>query len=294
MDLDDQYRGLNWTAFCHSPNVTITIFKTFNYASSISSILAFFPTLALLLVIFFYHSYSSILHRLFIYFTLSILGFILASAGDLQLQFDLSDRYCRWTGYFKMTIHMISLLFSSEICAYLLCKMYYQVRHQKKLPQLGKNKTIILELGIVGATVLPPPLLLLLAKDKFGLSSTVCWVQLFKSNSCDIILNSTNSLVLSLVLIKGSFYIFNFLAYSILIVLFCRLAHKTELARKQYFSTARRTVILVLLLIGTTGTDLTALFFLCTLSIGIAACTVIGLESFSLLFTIPWCSVCSQ
>ena len=252
------WSGLNRTADCY--NTSTSHLRAYNYASSISSMITFFPTLCLLVVIFFYHTYGSILHRLFIYFTLSILAFLFAYSTDLQLQYNLSERFCRWTGYTKVATHMIALLFSSEICAYLLCKMYYQVCHHKKLPQLSKARAVILEIGIVVLTVLPPPLLLLLAKDKFGLFSTECWLQLFKSNSCDPFLDhQRDPLVLNLILIKGVFYSFNFVSYSILIGLFCWLACNSEVAKKQYFRTARRTVILVVLLVCTSGTDLVAL-----------------------------------
>jgi len=253
------WSGLNWTAQCFNAT-SHSLLKSYNYASSISSMITFFPTLGLLVVIFFYHSYGSILHRLFIYFTLSILAYLLGSSADLQLQYNLSEQLCKWTGFTKMTAHMVALLFSSEICAYLMCKMYYQVCHHKKLPQLSKGKAVVLEIGIVVLTVLPPPLLLLLAKDKFGLASTACWIQQFKSNSCELVLTVNNSLVLSLFIIKGSFYSFNFLSYSILIGLFCWLACTSEAARKHYFRTARRTVVLVALLICTSGSDLVALF----------------------------------
>ena len=258
MELEDYHRGLNLTANCS--HIDISYLRGYNYASSITSLLTFFPTVCLLIVIFFYHSYSSILHRLFIYFTLSIMAYLVASATDLQLQFDVADTYCKWTGYTKMSAHTIALLFSSEICAYLLCKMYYQIRHHKKLPQVNRLKAFLLELGIVTMTVLPAPLLLLLARDRFGLSSSVCWVKIFQNGTCLPMENGTCRLILSLMIIKGSFYSFNFIAYSILIGLFCWLACTSEIARKQYFSTARRTVILVLLLLTTSGTDLITLF----------------------------------
>ncbi len=253
----DYYNGLNWTAYCF--NTTVSLLKVYNYASGISSIVAFFLTFGILIVIIFYNSYNTILQRLVIYFTLSIMLFLAASATDLQLQFEL-HRYCRWTGYLKMVAHLIALLFSSEICAYLLFKMYHQLKYNKKLPHLNKWKSIVFELSLASATVLLPMLLLLLASGSLGVSSTVCWIQLFKSNSCTPLLNNTNHVIISLTVVKSIFYTFNFMSYSVLIGLFCWLACKSEVARKHYFSTARRTIILVFLMICTSGTDLIATF----------------------------------
>ncbi len=214
---------------------------------------------------------------------------MVASFTDCSLLFDLDNKYCRWTGYLKVSLQMIALLFSSEICAYLLCKMYFQVKYHKNLPCLSKKKAIVLEFGMVALTVFPSTLLLLMARNKFGLSSTVCWIQLFQSNSCVKILKNTNPVVFGLMVVRGVLYSFNFLGYSVLIGLFCWLACKSEMARKQYFNTARRTLILILLMIFTSGSDLVTLFIFMYMVNKKIASNKVGVDFLSAYYAVVQC-----
>ena len=217
---------------------------------------SFFLTLAILLLTVFYQSYGSILQRLFIYLTVSIMAYLAASSTDIQLQprFFLGAASCKWTGYSKTSTFVVTLMFSCEISIYLLYVMCYQLL-QKQLPQPSKSQKVMLELGLLLFATVIPPLLLIIPNNNFGLAGAVCWVKSYEDESCE---SPRNAVVLQWVIF--SMYtvmsIFNLMAFVILVGIFFWLAFKLQRGWMQYLVTARRTILLVLLLILCTGVHL--------------------------------------
>lgn len=242
--------GLNLTSHCNQ-NYSIQLLEQYNLTWSVTSIVSFFLTLGILLFILFHQSYGSILQRLFIYFILSIMAYLAASATDLQLQprFFLGDTVCKWTGYSKTATFVITLVFSCEISLYLLYIMYYQIR-QKQLPQLSTSQNVVIELGLSLIAVVIPPLLLVIPRDYFGLSGALCWVKSFEHGS-EICQAQNGSMILEWVIVAvyTSFSVFSSVSYTFLVGIFCWLACKSQSSRKQYQNTAMRTIFLVSLLI---------------------------------------------
>lgn len=255
------FEGLNLTFYCNYnySNYSLELLEQYNLAWSVTAMVAFFLTLATLLLTVFYQSYGSILQRLFIYFILSIMANLAASATDIQLQPRIfrGPTACKWTGYSKTATSVVTLMFSCEISIYLLYIMYCQAL-QKRCPQLSKLQNVLLELGLLFIAAVIPPLLLIVPSNNFGLAGAVCWVKTYEDESCEI---QSAATVLQWVIfsIYTVMNVFNLLAYAVLVALFFGLACKSQRGRTQYLITGRRTALLVLLLVLCTGVHLVSI-----------------------------------
>lgn len=246
--------GLNLTHHCNS-NYSFPELVHFNLGYSITSMLTFILTAAILVSMIFYRAYRTILQRLFIYLTISILVYLVIISLNIQL----NPRFfkhtgpimCKWTGYIGTSAYTCSLLLSFEISVYLLYMMHYQLQ-EKPLPTPNKHLIISLEVIGVCVAVLLPPALLVIPLEYYGINGAVCWVKVYENTSCH---PSSGSLALG----KGIFSVYilftttNLTTFMVLVCLFCWLSCRSQQSRAHYLSTARRTAVLFVLLVGYTA-----------------------------------------
>ena len=246
----EELSGLNLTLHCNS-HYNLSTLVQYNLAYSLTSMLTFLPTAAILCAMLFCRAYHTILKRLFIYLTLSILLYLVVLSSNIQLNPSLysSASLCRWTGYASTSAYTCSLLLSSLITAYLCYMMCYRARG-KPVPVLrARWRRVALELTGVGVAVLLPPAALAVAPfEYYGVSGASCWVKMYQNETCN---TSHGSLVLGTAIF--STYVLlnatNLLAFAGLVLTFCRMGCKFEQGREQYMGTAKRTVLLVILLV---------------------------------------------
>ena len=255
--------GLNLTYYCNRNFSNLSSIIKYNMAYSITSMLTFLPTAAILCLMVFYRAYRTILQRLFIYLTVSIMLYLAIISLNVQLHPKLFEHtgevMCKWTGYMSTSAYTCTLLLSFEISVYLLYMMYYQLRG-KSLPVLSRYRVAVLELFGLGVAVLVPPALLVISLEYYGLNGAVCWVKAYENTSCK---PSTGSLALG----KGIFSIYTILSctnlaiFMVLIGLFCWLSCRFQQSKTRYLHTARRTTILFVFLIAYATIHLSGILF---------------------------------
>lgn len=252
--------GLNLTQHCN-PNYTLPELVQYNLAYSITSMLTLVAIAAILCAMVFYKAYKTILQRLFIYLTISILVYLAFTSLSIQLHPSIfkrtGDTMCKWTGYMGTSTYTCTLLLSFEISMYLLYMMYYQLRG-KPLPVPSKCRIVTLEVvGLCVAAILPS-VLLVIPLEYYGVNGAVCWVQVYENTNCTM---SPGFLSLG----KGIFSVYtvlisiNLTTFVVLVCLLCWLACQSKQSRAQYLQTAKRTAILFVFLIGYTVIHLSSI-----------------------------------
>lgn len=253
--------GLNLIYYCN-PNYTLRQLLQYNLAYCISSMMTFLPTAAILVAVFFYRAYHSILQRLFIYLTLTIMVYLFISSLNLQLRPQFFDHttgntFCMWTGYMQTTTHVCSLLLSFEISIYLLYIMHYQVRG-KPIPVPNSSQTVILELGAIFFAVILPLGLLAIPIRNYGVGGAVCWIRIYEGTDCEV-LPASKRLGVALFTTYTLIVSINLIVFMALVVIFCCLACKFQQSRASHLKTARRTLLLFILLITYTVIHLSSI-----------------------------------
>ena len=243
----ESFEGLNLTAHCK--NYSLEHLKQFNLALSITSMLALLLTLVMLLLVIFYRSFGTILQRLIIYLIISITAYLTASSVEIELQPEIfqGDLACKWIGFSKVSIFIITLIFSCEISVYLFCLVYHQV-HQTRLPELSKSQSAMLELALLFIAIVIPPVLLIYPKNYFGLSGASCFVEKYENGNCTT-QHGAKIMISTIVCIYITFGTFIIICYVFLVLIFLWLACKSKRGRKQLLIVAGRTIFLILLLI---------------------------------------------
>ena len=127
----------------------------------------------------------------------------------------------------------------------------------------------MLELGLLLFARVIPSLLLIIPNNNFGLTSAMSWVKSYKNEACQPPRGVTMVLwmIFSMYTVMN---IFNLMVYAILVGVFLgggggggggrRLAFELQIGRMQYLVTARRKILLELLLKLCTGVHLFSIF----------------------------------
>ncbi len=167
---------------------------------------------------------------------------------------------CKWTGYTSVSVYSCTMIISLEISIYLLYLMYHQLR-DKPAPVWSAGQRLILEFTCLFFAMILPPCLLAIPHDYFGVSGATCWVTKYENASCT---TAKEAEVLETVIFTTYVFItaVNIIAYGILVAIFWRLSRTFQQSRAQYLKSAKRTAILVSLLVMYTITHLLSIILL--------------------------------
>lgn len=251
-------RGLNLTATCNH-KYSLPLLELYNYTFTISSMVTLLLTAGVLAAMVFYRAYRTTLQRMVIYLTLTIMVYFCMSSLSIQLQPNLfrketGDTLCQWTGYIQISANTASLVLSLEISVYLLFMMWHQAKG-KPLPVPSRSQTLALELTGLFVGVVIPPCLLAVKIDEYGVGGAVCWVKIYANSNCNDT-KEVDTLGVAIFTIYTAFSSINLIAYAILVSLFFWLGCKFQQSRAQYMKTAKRTAILMALLVVYTAVQL--------------------------------------
>lgn len=242
-------------------NYSLKLLKLYNYTYSISSMVVLLPTTAILVAMVFYKAYHTTLQRLFIYLTLSIMAYLATSSLSIQLQPGIfqqtGERLCTWTGYIQISANVCSLVISLEISGYLLYIVWHQIRG-KPLPLPTKSQTAILELACLFVGVVIPTCLLAIRIDHYGVGGAICWVKLYSNSSCNDT-SEAETLGMAIFIFYSVIMSVDLISYVVLVSTFVRLGCKFQQSRAQYMKTAKRTALLIALLVVYTVVQLASL-----------------------------------
>ena len=251
-DLEGRPSGLNLTASCNSNVTSLQMLRAYNYTYSIVSMVTLVLTAGILVATVFYKAYRTTLQRMVIYLTLTIMVYFCTSSLSIQLQPAIFKHtghtgLCQWTGYIQVSANTCSLVLSLEISLYLLFLMCYQVKG-KPIPTLTPPQTFFLELTGIFVGVVIPPCLWAIKIEHFGVGGAICWLELYPNSSCNFD-TELETLGLGIFVTYTIITSINLIAYMILVAIFFWLSYKFQQSRARYMKTARRTVILVALLV---------------------------------------------
>lgn len=219
-----------------------------NLLWSVSGMSSFLAASFILVLIVFYKAYTSILQRLFFYFTLVTLLQLACIAMNVQLQFVFQGQelFCKWLGFIQHWAYTMNWLFSLTLTSYLHILVFHQIKG-KQLPAIGRKKRIAFEALLVMAVVTLPLTVLWVAFPAYGLSGALCWIGDVNKDCSRNTFGYTFQLIYTYccavvrLLIVAAFFV--------LIVIFCRLALLYRHMRHQYLKTVGRTILLMLFLI---------------------------------------------
>ena len=138
---------------------------------------SFTLTLVIFLFLLFFKAYTSILQRLFLYFTVVTLLQLACIAVNIELQFGSGSlSFCKWLGFVQHWAYSMNWLFSITLTSYLHFLVYKKIRG-KPLPALGYKKTVALEVIVVFIDMLLPLAVLWIPFASYGLNGALCWTQ---------------------------------------------------------------------------------------------------------------------
>lgn len=219
-----------------------------NLLWSVSGMSSFLVATFILMLIVFYKAYSSILQRLFLYFTLVTLLQLACIAMNVMLQsvFNGQEILCKWLGFVQHWAYMMNWLFSLTLTSYLHILVFHQIKG-KQLPAIGRKKAVAIEGLLVMAILTFPLMALWVAFPAYGLNGPLCWTQHLNRDCSQNTLGSTFELVYTYCCAVVRLLIVA--AFLVLFVIFCRLAFLYRHTRRQYLKTVSRTIILMLFLI---------------------------------------------
>lgn len=229
-------------------NETLEDLKRDNLSWSISGMLSFVLTFVVFLLLVFHKAYTSLLQRLFLYFTIVTLLQLACIAMNIELQFSFEgeEAFCKWLGFIQHWAYMMNWLFSLTLTFYLHVLVYHQIKG-KQLLTLGSKKGVFMEVFLVIAILSLPFTVLWIPFHSYGLNGPLCWTQHIRKDCSENDLGGTFELIFTYccavvrLLIVASFLV--------LFVVFCRLACLYRHTRNQYLRTIGRTVSLMFFLI---------------------------------------------
>lgn len=250
-DMEGRPSGLNLTAKCNSNITNLHMIQIYNYTYSIVSMVTLVLTAVILVATIFYKAYRTTLQRMVIYLTLTIMVYFCTSSLSIQLQPAIfkhtGDVLCQWTGCIQVCANTCSLVLSLEISLYLLFVMGRQARG-KPIPTLTTPQMLFLELTCLFVGVVIPSCLWITKVEKFGVGGAICWLELYPNSNCSFT-KELEILGLGLFVSYTIITSIDLLAYMVLVGVFFWLGCKFKQSRVQYMKTAKRTVILVALLV---------------------------------------------
>lgn len=219
-----------------------------NLLWSISGMLSFVTTTFILLLLVFYKAYTSVLQRLFLYFTIVTLLQLACIAMNIQLQFAFQgeESFCKWLGLVQHWAYMMNWCFSLTLTFYLHFLVFHQIKG-KQLPSIGHKKALAIEATSVMVILCLPLTVLWIPFSAYGLNGPLCWTQHLNKDCSKNALGSTFELVYTYCCAVVRLLIVT--AFLVLFVIFCRLAFLYRHTRHQYLKTVGRTVFLMFFLI---------------------------------------------
>ena len=229
-----------------------------NLLWSISGMVSFSLTFVILLLLVFHKAYTSILQRLFLYFTIVTLLQLACIAMNVELQFDFEAglSFCKWLGFTQHLVYVMNWLFSLTLTSYLHFLFYHQIRG-KQLPTIGRKKGLAIEILLLVIITSLPLTVLLVPFSSYGLNGSLCWTQHLLEDCSENVLAGTFELVYTYCCVVTRLIIVA--SFLVLFGIFCRLACKYRHTRNQYLKTIGRTVFLMFFLILSASIELIGL-----------------------------------
>lgn len=218
-----------------------------NLSWSISGMISFLLTFIIFLLLVFYKAYTSILQRLFLYFTVVTLLQLACIAMNIELQFDFEgeEGFCKWLGFIQHWAYMMNWLFSLSLTFCLHFLVYHQIRG-KPLPTVGTKKGVAIEVIIVALASFLPLTILWIPFSSYGLNGSLCWTQHLLEDCSENVLGGTFELMFTYCCLAVRLLIVA--SFLTLFVVLLRLACIYRHTRSQYLRTVGRTVSLMFFL----------------------------------------------
>lgn len=230
-------------------NLTIEQLKHKNLAISISAMVCFLLTAAILFLLIFYRAYKTILQRFFHYLTVVTLLHLLFISMDIQLQSNWSHgpELCKWLGFIRQWTATMTYFFVFVITVYLIGKVYRELKNTSTISfnmQHERFRYFLCEGVVITGVVLLPLTFLWIPfyHDTYGIYSTSCWIQKVDIH-CKKSIGSIEQI--AMVSVLRIIMIVVIVSFFILSVLFCRLACYYRDTRKTHLRTIRQTFLLM-------------------------------------------------
>ena len=245
-------------------NLTIEQLKLKNLAISISAMVCFLLTAAILFLLIFYRAYKTVLQRFFHYLTVVTLLHLLFISMDIQLQSNWSHgpELCKWLGFIRQWTATMTYFFVFVITVYLIGKVYRELKNTSTTISFNfqhKRFRHFLWEGIIITVVVLLPLTFLwipFYHDTYGIYSTSCWIQ-----KVDIHCNKSIGSIeqIAMVSVLRIIMIVVIVSFLILSVLFCRFACYYRDTRVAHLRTIRQTFMLMCLFVISSLIEFTGL-----------------------------------
>ena len=236
--------------------------KNKNLAISISAMVCFLLTAAILSLLVFCRVYKTTLQRFFQYLTTVTLLHLFFIAMDIQLQSNFSHgpELCKFLGFIRQWTATMTYFFVLVITVYLIYKVYCQLNDSPSTT-LSKHKSSyykLLEGGVVTSVVLLPLTFLWVPfyHDTYGIYATSCWIQ-----KVDIHCNKSIGRIdqIAMVSVLRIVMIIVIISFLILSVLFCRFACHYRETRRAHLKTIRQTFLLMCFFVVSSLIEITGL-----------------------------------
>lgn len=235
-----------------------------NLAISISAMVCFVLTAAIIFLLIFYRAYRTVLQRFFQYLTFVTLLHLFFISMDIQLQSNWSHgpELCKWQGFIRQWTATMTYFFVFVITMYLVGKVYRELKSTSSITIVNlrhqRLHQFVWEGAVVACVVLLPLTFLWIPfyHDTYGIYATSCWIQKVDGH-CNKSIGGIEQI--AMVSVLRIIMIIVIVSFSILSILFCRFACYYHDTRKAHLRTIRQTFLLMCFFVVSSLIELTGL-----------------------------------